>query len=79
MINPNAKHSIKGTITKLERSADREDISLEVTLDNGTTLSELGFLYHRTAKLGDRVNCIVGFTIMSDRYGIESIRRILKI
>ncbi len=75
MINPNAKHANIGTVTKLERSKYRGDIYLEVTLDNGTKLNELGFLYHKTLKLGDRVTVWIGFRITSDQYGIESVRK----
>lgn len=75
MINPNAKHSSKGVVTELTRWNDGRIRSLEVTLDSGRKLNELGFLEHKTIKIGERVSVVVGFRITSDRYGIESIRR----
>ncbi len=75
MINPNAKHSQKGIVTHIRRNQHSTDICVDVTMENGMILSELGFLYHKTLKLGDRVNCVVGFRIVGDRYGIESLRK----
>lgn len=77
MINPNETHNRKGTVTRLSRSRNGS-LNLEVTLDNGTKLEELGFVYHKTLKQNDRVSVVIGFRIMSDRYGVESVRRILK-
>lgn len=75
MINPNTKHAARGTVLECRRSPYADDISIVVRLDSGTELTELGFLYHKTLKVGDRVNCTIGFRITADRFGIESVRK----
>jgi len=74
MINPNAKHKAKGIVTKLSRSYD-ESLNVTVMTDTGIELTELGFIYHKTLKIEDSVNITIGFRIVGDRYGIESIRK----
>ena len=74
MINPNAKHKVKGIVTELSRSYNKS-LNVTVKTDCGSDLQELGFIYHKTLKVGDIVNITVGFRIVGDRYGIESIRR----
>lgn len=75
MINPDRVHTAKGIVTELRRSPYNEDISLKVTLDNGHTIEEIGFVYHKTLKVGDRVSIQGRFSIMSDRYGIINVRK----
>lgn len=80
VINPNAKHIRYGRVTKLKRETNPlhsrcGSLDLEVTLVDGTKLNELGFVYHKTLKVGDFVLVTVGFRITSDRYGIETVRK----
>ncbi len=75
MINPNAKHTRRGVVTKLSRSQYEKSLNLEVTLADGSVLNELGFIYHDSLKVGDKVRVQIGFRITSDRHGIESVRK----
>ncbi len=75
MINPSQRHSAKGTVTTLRRFNYKGDIDFTIQLDNGVSLESMGFVYHKTIKIGDRVSVICRFSIMSDRYGVISVRR----
>lgn len=74
MINPNAKHSGTGIVTALKPSIMGGDLSITVKLLNGSELN--GFVEHKTLKIGDMVQCTVGFRIISDQYVIESVRKV---
>lgn len=76
MINPNEKHTITGTVTALRRDRYDKTLYLIVTDDQNREWSELGFIKHKTLKVGDRVKCEIGFSIVGDVYGIKSLRKI---
>jgi len=75
MINPGKTHKTTGIVIALTRSKHFQDVEFKVRLDNGTVLPSHGFIYHKSLKIGDRVNCDVRFSITSDEYGIRGIRR----
>lgn len=74
MINPNAEFKAYGIVTAVNRRPI-SGLSVEVETDHGTKLTELGFIYHRDIQVGDRVLVTIGFSIVSDRYGIRTIRK----
>lgn len=75
MINPDATCTRYGYITKLSRSHNKS-LNVTVTLPDGSTVEELGFLYDDSLRSGDTVQITIGFSIMSDRFGIKGIKRV---
>lgn len=77
MINPNATRIRYGMVTELKFNPHKGDTDLMVTLPNGQTLKNLGFLYPSKAiKVGDSVRIEIGFSIMSDGYVIRGVQRV---
>lgn len=76
MINPNATSLHYGRVIEVSRSKGNNSLTLKVLLASGHMVEELGFIYHKTIKAGDLVACVIGFSIMSDRYGVKNIRRL---
>lgn len=75
MINPNATSRMYGEVLELKRSRANGSLAVMVRLISGQVLHELGFIYHKSLKVGDKVVCDIGYSITSDRYGIRAIRR----
>lgn len=77
MINPNHQSQHYGRVTKLTRDHN-DSLNVTVVLVTGQTVTELGFIYHRTLKVGDVVTVTIGYSIMSNRYGIKAVRKTRK-
>lgn len=75
MINPDATSRHYGRVVSLSRSRCNDSLNVEILLESGHLINELGFVYHKTLKVGDLVEVIVGFSIMSDRYGARWVRK----
>lgn len=75
MINPNQKHNAKGIVTECTRNSDGTIRNLIVLLDNGINVESVLGLEHKTIQKNDRVQCVIGFRITSDRYVLESVKR----
>jgi hypothetical protein len=74
MINPNATSIHYGRVVEVSR--DRSgSLNIKVLLESGHIVEELGFIYHKTVSLGDIVIVLIGYSIVSDRYGIKAIKR----
>lgn len=77
MINPNATSSMYAEVLSVSTSRDGS-LNLKVLTISGHELSELGFIYHKSIKVGDLVKVEIGFSIMSDRYGVKAVRKMNK-
>lgn len=75
MINPSATSKHFGRVIEISRSSDGS-LNIQVLLESGHVLEELGFVYHKTVSLGDLVSVTVGFSIVGDRYGIKKISKV---
>jgi len=78
MINPNATSVHYGRVIEVSRSRSNGSLNIKVLLESGHMLEELGFVYHKTVKAGDLVRCIIGFSIMTDRFGVKHISKLRK-
>ena len=75
MINPNATSNHYGRVVELSRSYNGS-LNIKVLLESGHMVEELGFIYHKTVAVGDLVSVVIGFSIMSDRYGIKHVTKL---
>lgn len=78
MINPNATATHFGRVVNLKRSLANQSLSITVLLESGHLVEELGFVYHKTLAVGDLVRCVIGFSMMTDRFGIKHVAKITK-
>lgn len=78
MINPNALNTLYGRVIKISRCKFNNSLNIQVLLESGHLVEELGFIFHSTLKLGDLVQATIGFSIVSDRYGVKAIKRVNK-
>ena len=76
MINPNVTSQHFGRVIEVSRSRSDASLTIKVLLESGHLVEELGFVYHKTIKAGDLVACTVGFSIVSDRYGVKRISKL---
>jgi hypothetical protein len=77
MINANATSKHYGRVVKLDRSRDGS-LNIQVLLESGHLVEELGFVYHKTVAIGDLVAVTIGSSIMSDRYGVRHVSIVTK-
>jgi hypothetical protein len=75
MINPNATSTHYGRVITVTRSRCDDSLNIQIMLESGHLINELGFIYHKTVACGDLVQVTLGFSIMSDRYGAKWIRK----
>ncbi len=78
MINPNATSKHFGRVVEVSRSRSNDSLNIKVLLESGHMVEELGFIYHKTVSIGDLVAVVIGFSIMTDRYGIKHVAKLTK-
>ncbi len=76
MINPSTKHDSKATVTSATRRNDGTLRDIEFLTESGSKLIGAYGLEHKTIMVGDSVNVRIGFRISSDKYVVESFKRV---